>query len=777
MLLSLENNTSKGSLMLILIMIPIIVIVFIIYLLRFRQYKKKCDVILQEKQEVKTKKEKQVKLEEKAGLAKSVKIVRGLAIALAVAYFFRLFQLDYFEGILTNSRELIPNAFLRNAFIFLRWFTQGTLIVTLLAPFFNNRYYNTIVAFITPVIVLLNLICFKINVLAFIGPSAYAASSIFHPRSIIFLMELLITGAIGVIYLIKYIKKNLEVAPLKKSWLVAIFYALICISVTPGFTFYGLFGIPGQEAEGFTVAHRVLIYVSFLTPFIMYFLLRNKDYETRYLVLLTIALAGLLCYFYKYEFESFKHVGSWPFHLCNTAIILMAIAFVTRSKTFFYFNYFINVLGALCAILMPNTSTGVFTSGALHFWFNHMYAFFLPLLGVGLHIFPRPKFKMIMTAIAVFTVYFVVVGVVNAWFVNYDPGVNYFFMNDTFLADKFKFARPWRSNYIWTFNINGLTFKIYYVYWIAIYIAFIALTFAMWFVYDFLFKVSDQHYDLMVRKKRKKMELDQLLNNKQLEQAEINVEGRPMMVKISNFSKKYDSNSAYSVKDFNLEIHDGEIFGFVGHNGAGKSTLIKCLVGIQGITEGDISISGFDVRKEPMKAKFLVGYVPDNHAVYERLTGREYVNYIANLFLVSKKDREERIARYAKMFNLEDALDRQIKSYSHGMKQKITVIAALIHNPKLWVLDEPLTGLDPTSAYQIKECMKAHAAAGNIVFFSSHVIEVIENICDRIALISHGHLVGVYTIAELKEQNISLEQLYLDSINLDTTQFEGDKNV
>lgn len=717
------------------------------------------------------------KIKEKKIIAKSVKAVRILAICLAVAYFFRLFQLDYFEGILSNSRDLIPNTFLRNAFIFLRWFTQGTLVVTLLAPFFNNRYYNAMVAFITPVIVLINLICFKINVLAFIGPSVYASTGIFHFRSIIFMIELLLTGAIGVIYFTKFIKKQLDLPNPKKIWLIAILYALICISVTPGFTFYGLFGVPGQEAAGFTVSHRLLIYASLLTPFIMYFLLRNKEYETRYLALLTIAIAGILCYFYSYNFESFKHVGSWPFHLCNTAIILMAIAFITRSKTFFYFNYFINVLGALCAILMPNTTTGVLTAGALHFWFNHMYAFFLPLLGVALHIFPRPKFKMIMSAIAVFTIYFVVVGVVNAWFVNYDAGVNFFFMNDTFLADKFKFARPWRNNYIWTFNIKDLTFKIYYVYWLAIYVVFIALTFAMWFVYDFLFKVSDQHYDLMIRKKRKKLELDQLLNNKKLEQAEINVEGRPMMIKISNFSKKYDSNSTYSVKDFNLEIHDGEIFGFVGHNGAGKSTLIKCLVGIQGITEGEISIAGFDVRKEPMKAKFLVGYVPDNHAVYERLTGREYVNYIANLFLVSKKDREERIIKYAKMFNLEDALDRQIKSYSHGMKQKITVIAALIHNPKLWVLDEPLTGLDPTSAYQIKECMKAHAAAGNIVFFSSHVIEVIENICDRIALISHGHLVGVYSIAELKEQNVSLEQLYLDSINLDVTELEGDKNV
>jgi ABC-2 type transport system ATP-binding protein len=233
------------------------------------------------------------------------------------------------------------------------------------------------------------------------------------------------------------------------------------------------------------------------------------------------------------------------------------------------------------------------------------------------------------------------------------------------------------------------------------------------------------------------------------------------MVKISHFSKTYAGSDKKSVDDLSLEIHDGEVFGFIGHNGAGKSTTIKSLVGIQSITEGSIEVEGFDIARQPLEAKLRMGYVSDNHALYEKLTGREYINYVADLYMVSEEDKKARIEKYVKMFKLEHAIDREIKSYSHGMKQKCMVISALIHNPKVWVLDEPLTGLDPTSSWQIKECMRQHADEGNIVFFSSHVIEVVEKICDRIAIISGGKLRRISTIEELKKEGVSLEQLYL----------------
>ena len=233
------------------------------------------------------------------------------------------------------------------------------------------------------------------------------------------------------------------------------------------------------------------------------------------------------------------------------------------------------------------------------------------------------------------------------------------------------------------------------------------------------------------------------------------------MIRIKNFSKKYNGSDRYAVKDLNLEIKGGEVFGFIGHNGAGKSTTIKSLVGIQSITEGSIEIEGYDIARQPLEAKLNIGFVSDNHAVYEQLTGREYVEYIADLYKVSKEDKERRLIEYATMFGIVDALDREIKSYSHGMKQKINVISSLIHDPKVWVLDEPFTGLDPTSTYQIKECMREHAKKGNIVFFSSHVIEVVEKMCDRIAIINAGELKIVDTVENIKKYNNSVEELYI----------------
>ena len=236
------------------------------------------------------------------------------------------------------------------------------------------------------------------------------------------------------------------------------------------------------------------------------------------------------------------------------------------------------------------------------------------------------------------------------------------------------------------------------------------------------------------------------------------------MLKITNFTKIYANNKKKAVENLSLELRPGEVFGFLGPNGAGKSTTIKSIVGILPFDEGQIEVCGYDISKKPSEAKQCIGYVPDNHSVFERLTGREYVNHIANLYKVSLKDREERADKYLKLFKLEHAYDNQIKSYSHGMKQKIAVIAALVHNPKLWILDEPLTGLDPQSAYQLKLSMKRHAEEGNTVFFSSHILDVVERLCDRVCIIKKGHLAGIYDLKEMKEKNESLEELFMSVV-------------
>lgn len=235
------------------------------------------------------------------------------------------------------------------------------------------------------------------------------------------------------------------------------------------------------------------------------------------------------------------------------------------------------------------------------------------------------------------------------------------------------------------------------------------------------------------------------------------------MLTIDNLTKKYLKSDVKAVDGLSLEIENGEIFGFLGPNGAGKSTTIKCLTGILPFSEGDIKLDGISLLKNPIEVKMNIGYVPDTHDFYERLTGAEYINFMANVYGVNENDRKNRFDKYVSMFRLNDAINDYIKSYSHGMRQKISIIGALIHNPKLWVLDEPLTGLDPQSAFDLKELMKQHCAEGNSVFFSSHVLEVVEKICDRVAIINKGKLVTVCNINELKEKrkDLSLEELFL----------------
>ena len=235
------------------------------------------------------------------------------------------------------------------------------------------------------------------------------------------------------------------------------------------------------------------------------------------------------------------------------------------------------------------------------------------------------------------------------------------------------------------------------------------------------------------------------------------------MLEIVGLTKRYKNSNFYSVKNLNLTLNEGEIFGFLGKNGAGKSTTIKCLTGILPFDEGTIKVCGYDIQKNPIEAKLNIGYVPDNHAVYENLTGREYVNYMGNIYRVPKDVIEERIEKFANLFSMSHAIDNQIRSYSHGMKQKICIIAALIHNPKFWVLDEPLMGLDPQSTFEIREYMKEHKRLGNCVFFSSHNIDMVEKLCDRVAIMNRGQLMEIIDVKKfMKESEVPLETYFLN---------------
>ena len=231
------------------------------------------------------------------------------------------------------------------------------------------------------------------------------------------------------------------------------------------------------------------------------------------------------------------------------------------------------------------------------------------------------------------------------------------------------------------------------------------------------------------------------------------------MLDISHLTKTYGTVKA--VDDLTLHIASGEIYGFIGHNGAGKTTTLKACTGILGFDGGDITICGTSIKKDPIACKKQIAYIPDNPDMYEFMTGIKFLNFIADIFGVSKKDREERIAKYADHFELTPDLGQIVSAYSHGMKQKLAIIAAWIHDPKLIIMDEPFVGLDPMAAHKLKEMMREVCDAGGAIFFSTHVLEVAEKLCDKVAIIKDGRLIRSGTMDEVKGDS-SLEDVFLE---------------
>ena len=239
--------------------------------------------------------------------------------------------------------------------------------------------------------------------------------------------------------------------------------------------------------------------------------------------------------------------------------------------------------------------------------------------------------------------------------------------------------------------------------------------------------------------------------------------GRNSMLEIKNFSKEY-SKGKKAVDNISLTVNSGEIFGFIGHNGAGKTTTIKSIVGILEFSEGDILIDSKSIKKNPIECKKVMAYIPDNPDIYEALTGIQYLNFIADIYKVSKEQREELIRLYGDRFELTPYLGDLISSYSHGMKQKLAVISALIHKPKLLILDEPFVGLDPKASHTLKEIMRELCNEGSAIFFSTHVLEVAEKLCDKIAIIKDGKIVAVGSTEQVKGNN-SLEEVFMELID------------
>ena len=231
------------------------------------------------------------------------------------------------------------------------------------------------------------------------------------------------------------------------------------------------------------------------------------------------------------------------------------------------------------------------------------------------------------------------------------------------------------------------------------------------------------------------------------------------MLKIEHLTKKYGEKTA--VDDLSLTIEKGEIYGFIGHNGAGKTTTIKAVAGILAFDDGDIKIDGISVKEQPTECKRRIAYIPDNPDLYEFMTGIAYLNFVADIFGVSKSDRRQRIAKYSAAFEITKDLGGVISSYSHGMKQKLAIIAAWIHSPRLILMDEPFVGLDPKASYTLKEMMRSFCNDGNAIFFSTHVPEVAEKLCDKIAIIKGGRLIRSGSMAQVRGDE-TLEDVFLE---------------
>ncbi len=233
------------------------------------------------------------------------------------------------------------------------------------------------------------------------------------------------------------------------------------------------------------------------------------------------------------------------------------------------------------------------------------------------------------------------------------------------------------------------------------------------------------------------------------------------MLSITNLTKHYKGSNK-GVTDISIHVEAGDIYAFVGHNGAGKTTTLKCITGIHDFEQGEILVDGVDIKKTPLECKQKFAYIPDNPDLYEYLTGIQYLNFIADIFMVPSCEREEQITKYAKQFEITASLGDLISSYSHGMKQKLAIISALIHKPKLLILDEPFVGLDPKAAVMLKQAMREVCEAGGAIFFSTHVLDVAEKLCNKVAIIKDGKMIASGEMSELVKEGESLESVFME---------------
>jgi ABC-2 type transport system ATP-binding protein len=691
-------------------------------------------------------------------------INRTFAMILVIVFLFRFYSShDYIQNVIALKSDFMSEWQVAIGAILICWWV-GAILFAVIGQFFNSKELKTIVRFIVTPVTLLLIIFLPF---AFESVVGYFDGTISY-QAILMGLEL---GILCYFSCTSWIEnKNFKLNS-HEVYTIIVGLILFLICTMNDYVVPNLFGlyVGGLSAPmDLNLPHRIIIILAFALPVLYFNLLYSFDIKNRRALLLFISLATFFGYVSIHRYETFTSVPNLPLHLCNLAMYIMPLTLIFKSHFLFYFTVFINVFGALMAMLMPNYDSGiaVLSIQVFEFFINHLYAFFMPVLIMLLGIYGRPKFKYLLYSVIGFLIYYCTVAFIDIyWEGRFGVDIDFFFLNSDFLPDKF--GRPGERLYenITVIEVNGYEYTIRVPFLILYFVVYVGLTFVMWFVYEVLFKAVDGTISLHEKRHQynedKKAFLKMQKENPVMKKTK-DYSAIPATLDIEHLSKSYTDKGPMIVNDFNLHLKGGKIYGFLGKNGAGKSTIIKSIVGMHNFNQGSIKVCGFDVLHETIDAKICLGFVPDHYALYESLTGRQYINYIATLYGVKKEDLLVREKHLVDRLELTKAYDHPIRTYSHGMKQKITIISALIHEPKVWILDEPMTGLDPNSIFQIKTLMKEYARSGNIVFFSNHIIDVVENLCDEIIIIKHGEIVKETSMEELNKNNIGLEKLFLE---------------
>lgn len=679
-----------------------------------------------------------------------IKILTIILVAVSIIVTFLPKYNQYLN--LFGTSAYFPNRFLNIYIVFVKQAFIASTIYLILNRFFNSYKVKIISSLFSLVSYLLYIFSFSEIIKT-------------HENYWLFIVAIVFILVAGLTYsIMNFIDYLQNIKKYKlKEYLISIpmFVSVMLMSSEP-YLYKIVFGRIEYKVAGFNFVHLLAIFMPIIVSVLLIKIIFYKSLNTKKLILILISISSLYSFYSKYSILDFKLLSNLPFHLYYLSLIPLFFAILFRIKKIFYFSYTISVIGPLWFILFPNSelSSLLFSTDNVTYFLPHIYNLVIPVLAVGINYFEKPKPKHVIISLSIFTFYYLLIIFLNTWFINFDANVDYFNLTKNSFIDSFFLVNIRKNSYVINLTTN-VKLKLYYVFYLVVYLSFIISTLLFVALNSYMFGLHDSvvymGYKMKFQKENKinfKEKIDDELKEK--------LKMSKAHVKVSSFSKKYLKNDFYSVKNVSFEITEGKIVGFVGHNGAGKSTLIKSIVGIQTISEGKIEICGNDISKNPTQAKYLLGYVSDNHALYEELTAREYITFVGKLYNVHTDIINQKLVELANFFHITKDLDRQIRTFSHGMKQKISVISSLIHEPKVWVLDEPLTGLDPTSSYQLKQAIKDHAKKGNIVIFSSHIIEVVENLCDEIVIIKRGQMILNDSIKNLKNKYSDLESLYIN---------------